>query len=73
MDSSYRATAYPCVQVPVAIGGKGLPEGVKFADPGPEDAGLTNVTGESPAEQVLHPIKTPAQCALKWSGFRWCC
>ena len=28
----------------MAIGGKGLPEGVHFADPGPDDAGLTNVT-----------------------------
>ena len=32
------------VQVPVAIGGKGLPEDIHFAEPGPEDAGLTNVT-----------------------------
>ena len=30
-------------QVPVAIGGKGLPEGAKFADD-VKDAGLTNVT-----------------------------
>jgi len=64
------------VQVPVAIGGKGLPEGVHFAEPGPEDAGLTNVTAtfmnllgfEAPPHMRPTLLATPGENGMKTNG-----